>query len=1423
MPRTISPWALGNQVSSTGRFEDVPAVSVQPGAPAIVVGDPSPQRNVKVTYKTCPAGQLFVECNGGIEPGLCPGQSCGDWDCASLSSSYELVGTGPTSWATDEMGDSDPCPVNTVAVAQCANGSVWIPKTCALFPHVANCPAAAGTNDAAGCQPVEQVAGPTIPIRTWADWRVGGGLKDSVGNSQSPSCWADGEAVPKDTSAKGLTAWLADNQALPFLGTNLSAPTNSGDYSAMATRLACPVGLSGATCTDETLNGDPYDPKATFELPMCQSNGTIDYEPSVDKAHTLRVDKDTGNTPTDLSAAIYNGSYGSCLCSPFQFDPSTTTWPNAFVSWAEPSLVIPPDRQHGNVGFVIPFHLAQKLTQGTVLRSMFQEPWCDSLSATECQSKSTQCDVALTPAGGETACGQATTTASAPAPTAVATNLFKPPNLPAEKCSTGGYESTTAGVVIKPTYVPDGVDQDNWARVFADKVGCVVDTICGALSKTRIDPLPATLLGLAGTIQYKLTNEQVTALSIGPPVGGVVPQIDWTWTYGLACNGRSQMQALARPYVSSFVDDVLLPFGEGAVYVPANPPSWRLTTLMAGKIHKPMTNMLQVQPPVWVSRRALLDKVSDSLQEGPVKKSDVTQLASPVPVQLASALNWAGAVYGPGWGTTYTSVVEPVIRYGISDAGQVWAQASNLYTGPAHTNAYIGVQPAPLLPGGGSGPTRVAIPNIYTVWENQTEAEERPILFHWSTYIEDPLFDAVLAAAKASPPVRTDSWTQSTQRLSRVAISTLPGQQRIFSRDAAAADPWAVAYDKTAPALACPATHPNCNEAVDPATRLVMSPHFRFLLGDISYAVRQYVTYAPDSFVNANVYRVHDDMLASPDRMADAEVRTATFLLDGGQLIACCLGVGATDAEAETDVLAQMKALKAALDTIQDTLGQSAMIGTRWPIPLDPDTAQSTPRKNMVVPTLPTPMDGGLERAEAVLLESLENLYSIMAGDWLQNPDSLFLKTKPTETKKFALRIYWLNMVVDTVGYQLDVFNPAQKPRAASKGDVAVVQAATPILYEMLKYPDTWDAPKAGLTCSIGDKTVPCSWIGEGRDGLVFQSPLGKKLLKYARAEKGYQVYGPAPAVYAANLPTGTHDQIWLTQNVYNAPRGDFAEQWCPLWDEKGGLPSARAVCTTTTGNAAPIYSDEERTLGYTTGKPPTVRFTCGICACLDPSTALNFNNAVWEWFKSHPGIDAPGESLIQQIVDGLKANHQDQSKSLCLLDQCALWLQQYAPDQSKSEWFSGAPASDVKHAGGTYNSSKNTCANIPTSINVCTNSVVLTQDVKGGGVTQGIPGISVTQSCSGGTSGTTYRCVKGQCVDGGGTLTVGECIGSGGPQGATCLPPRRGSGISTTTLIGIVVGSVLGTALVVGIVVGVLMHKKKQKKALSPTTSAPP
>ena len=1420
MPRTISPWALGNQIKSAGKFDNLPVVTDQ-GVP-VSLAAPAWSSDKTVTYKTCQANQALTECKvnvSGIGPGWCPGQSCLEWSCAPLTADYALT-DDPGTWVTTS-DPNPPCPVNTLPVSVCAPGSPR-PQCNTVAPNVKhNCPN--GESNKTLCQPVEQVSGPVIPIRTWADWRVGGGLADSSGNLQSPSCWADGEAVPKDTSAKGLTAWLADNKGLPFLSTNLSAPTNSG-YSAMATRLACPVGLSGTTCTDETLNGESFDPKATYELPMCQSNGTIDYELTVDKAHTLLG----GDTPTDLSAAIYNGSYGSCLCSPFQFDPSTITWPNAFVTWASPSLVIPPDQQHGNEGFVIPFHLVQGVTQGMVLRSMFQQPWCDSLSATECQSKSTQCDVALSPAGGETACGQATIVGAAP--TAVATNLFNSPTLPAEKCKTGGYESTSAGVVIKPTYVPDRVNRDNWASVFADKVGCVVDTICGALSKTRTNPLPATLLGLAGSIQFKLTNEQVTALSIGPRVEGVVPQIDWTWTYGLACNGRSQMQALARPYVSSFVDDVLLPFGEGAINIPDDPPSWRLTTLMTGGVHKPMTNMLQVQPPVWVSRRALLEDGPDGLQEGLVKKSDVTQLASPVQVQLASAaaLNWAGAVYGPGWGTTYTSVVEPVIRYGISDAGQVWAQASNLYTGPGHTKPYIGVQPAPLLPKGGSGPTRVAIPNIYTVWENQTEAEERPILFHWSTYIEDPLFDAVLAASEASPPVKTDSWTQSTQRLSRVAISTLKGQARAFSRDAAAADPWVVAYDKTAPALACPATHPNCNEAVDTATRLVMSPHFRFLLGDITYSVPHRDTYAPDSFVNANVYRVHDDMLASPDRMADAGVRTATFLLDGGQLIACCLGVGATDAEAENDVLAQMKVLKARLDTIEETLGyESAKIGTRWPIPLDPDTAQFTPRKNIVIPTLPTPLEGGLERAETVLLESLQNLYNIMAGDWLQNPDSLFLKTKPTETKKFALRIYWLNMVVDTVGYQLDVFNPAQKPRAASNGDVAVVQAATPILYEMLKYPDTWDAPKAGLTCSIGDKTVPCSWIGEGRDGLVFQSPLGKKLLKYARAEKGYQVYGPTQAVFSDDLATGTHDQIWLTQNVYNAPCGDFAKQWSQLWSENGGLPSARAVCTTTTGNAAPIYSDEERTLGYTTGKPPTARFTSGLCACLNPSTALNYNNAVWEWFKGHPGLDAPGESLIQQIVAGLKANHQDQSKTLCLLDQCALWLQQYATHGSQTEWFSGAPASNVKHAGGTYDSAKAACADIPTNINVCTNSVVLTQDVKGGGVTQGIPGILVTQSCSGETSGSTYGCVKGKCVDGAGGLTVGECIGSGGPKGATCLPPdnpyaQHGSGISTTTLIGIVVGSVLGTALVVGIVVGVLMHKRKQKKALSPTTSAP-
>jgi hypothetical protein len=109
---------------------------------------------------------------------------------------------------------------------------------------------------------------------------------------------------------------------------------------------------------------------------------------------------------------------------------------------------------------------------------------------------------------------------------------------------------------------------------------------------------------------------------------------------------------------------------------------------------------------------------------------------------------------------------------------------------------------------------------------------------------------------------------------------------------------------------------------------------------------------------------------------------------------------------------------------------------------------------------------------------------------------------------------------------QLDVFNTSQPARTPSD-----VQAATPILTEMLTAPTTWDQPKAGL------RTWVPSSPGAGNVALVFQSPLGKKLLRYARGEKHFPLFGPSPAVYAAALaalPPGTHDQVWLTQNVYN-------------------------------------------------------------------------------------------------------------------------------------------------------------------------------------------------------------------------------------------------------------------------------------------------
>jgi hypothetical protein len=1218
---------------------------------------------------------------------------------------------------------------------------------------------------------------PTIPMRTRRGWQTGGGLTSASGSSQSLLCWNDAEKVP-GTSAEAVRDWLYNNKAEPFLSNNLSPPPYTPDHPPYP--LPCPIGLS-APAAGTPCNTALY-PITKAEGPQCAGNGAIDMSEHVPDPYAIIYD----NLPTrTLSPATYNSQYGSCLCSPFQFNPTSTIWPNAFVTWASPSLVVA-----GSSGFSVQF----TPKTNSVIKSFYEGPWCDAFGSRDCTKLSTPCDSTKTKAAG-----------AAASPTDVDVALFDDPPPFADKCDAPGYKSSKY-VVLRPPYVPSDTEQDNWPNVFTKDSGCVVDALCDAL---RTSGMPPSLLGIAGTIQFKLTGQQVEDISVGP-------LITTSWTYGLGCHAKSRIQAAARPYTASFVDDVLMPLGTAALK-PETLPSWRAQTLQVDATDA-MTNMLQVQPPIWVSRRALLKAGPQNLPEGPINASDVASLVTKVSFQLTDD---AGAWGASVWPSRKNSV-EPVLRYGVSDAGQIWGQVRGR-VGDASGGVrppYIGVLPAGTLKSGGVGPTRVVVPNTNSVWDNQTEAETRPVLFTSATYLEDPRF-------AADPGMAHPTWTQAAQRLSRVAIQTVPGQARTFTADEIAADPWASAYN------ADTANHPllpagSGAGAVDKATQLVMSPHFTYLLGDLTYATSTGVM--NDSFIGGDFYRVHDDILAAPDKMANFNVRTVTFLLDGGQLIACCLGKKTPTATAESDADAQMVKLRKVLN--QGPSGTDTTIGTRWPIPLDPKTSAADPRSLATVPTLPSPGDGGLARAEEVLLNSFENLYDQMAGDWLANTKSLFYTKDKSD--KFALRIYWLNLAVDALGYRLDVFGASSTVEGSLAGagnesfpsrGPGDVQSATPIVAEMLAHPQTWDAPKDGLTCTIKAKTVPCTWVvNPGRDGRVFQSPLGNKLIKFARGEEGYALYGSAPATYTMSAPTETHDQIWLTQNVYSADPLLYTH-YQDLFDPNAGIANSRQLCTATTGNAAPAYSKQEQKDGFIAGKPPQLRYGSGICACLNPGTAstlgtlgqLDYNSAAWDWFKSQKGVISSGSSLTDQIIAGLAPYSKQQSAAPCIIGQCGNWLAQYAPPETGGQWFEGKKKdSAIADAGGTYDTFVDQCQLASIDVSVCTNNFELTADfgTDKNGVNQGLSPtgatkVTINQSCSqGGGSGNTYQCVNNVCTVGAGTNTLPECMATG------CAPPGGGSTLSTAAVIGIIVGSILGTALIIGVTVGVVMHKRNKKAA---------
>lgn len=1206
------------------------------------------------------------------------------------------------------------------------------------------------------CAPFQQAAGPLAPLRTTDDWRL------RLDNTKTGLCQGVGETMPStDPSTDQLAVWPLMNAAPPFLAQNWTPPPDTspdgpdGTYPTQAPAQRAPCPVG--------LGGTDCSNPLFSNVTQCSGYGWLDGDMS--NADVLLERYEGAQIiPNQMSAIVTNSQKGKCLAAPLQLDAQSTIFPNAFVSWASPLLV----------------NSLSRVDLG-VVPSMMTGTWSASLYVKPVAPQN-----ALSP--------------------------IPPPITPTtvdmvDVCNSAGvgpspwYIEPTWGTVVDTTKWPDPVQllvaaQSAAATTALNQFNAKGPSCGGGLHCGVGMPL----LGIAASIVFAPSSAEYIQMAIVPGL-----PVYWTWRFGIGAHALTATQSLARPCVATLLDDLALPLMAAWDPTYGSSPSWRLKALATpdwGGSPSPIVGLMnQIMPPVWVSRRALTN-------------SSVTVLATIRTFASDSFNTWAKTIYD-----TETADSEPVLRYGVTDAGQMTVQLPRIATTPGsgvyqpqHQWAYVPVRPAPVA-NLGSGPIRVVCPNEQMLWTDKQEQEEQPRLLLWTTVADDPRFTTD-PAFLANDTKMTADWFGTTQLLSRVPIAS-PTIPRVPNTDTV--DPWAAAADASLPQLT------TTNSMVDSAEtetslRFVCSPHFRYLMADPTYQS------AAGVLTGCTTIRVHDDLLTAPDQMLKWGVRTATFLLDGGQLIVCALGIGPNTDAAKSDVVAQMTALKNKLN--QDSA--AATLGTRWPIPLEEQNRQCC-----CVPTLPAPSadpasQGGLQQAETVLLGTLNALYARMSGDWLANKSSVFYLAPTAAPRVFALRIVWLNCAVDQGGMDLDVFNPM--PPCT----VNCVQSATCILAEM--FTPLWDAP-ASVPSYAADNS-----------SLIFLSPLGRKLLRYARQEAQYVV---GRAVYSDSLNSTTHDQVWLVQNVYNADDAGICSIQKPsLWDDTGGGGNAVLLCEATVGNAAPVYTAIETTAGFK-GKPCVPRFDTGVCACLafvgdgvqaEPIVLRAADDAS-QWFSRQPGVTSHDESIVQQIVNATGQTGVN-SHASCFATACSGWLTQFRPGGTVDSWFEGDPTSRIKFGGGAYSAMKNTCTNLPTTISICSQTVVIdgaTEDETTEALDNVVNNIKIDQTCGGGGGGDTWGCVAsggqntcvsnkggssltdcqqscshasdaswgcqaGDCIYGTGSLTRGACL-------ATCSPKSH-----EPLIIGIVAGVVV---LIVIVVVIVLVIKGKSKaKSQAPLKS---
>jgi hypothetical protein len=640
---------------------------------------------------------------------------------------------------------------------------------------------------------------------------------------------------PADTAAKAVAGWVSEVQAQWPVGSSASsfngllsgtATTPAAGYtlaglvpfaSAGGNQLEapapagcnCPVGTFGANCDYRTFapstnacnaTGPVAPAGAATQLPLCSGLGVIDdceFAPTLigdatsDPYSTVALNSRVQPSSTDkadpslyVNGLAINGTFLSCYCPPFQLDPASDRWPNAYVTWLGADLIQPLWRARaiggaGAGGGSVPTGSGTgDVTHAPIImNSMLSQAWCNSFIVPEVASTLGAFDI-NSDYDGNHGFNPNPNRATEPF-TCTAQPSAQPINcVLSDHSSVSFVDSAIAKVPPVYSGLQEPTTGAPLSNTVVDPTQSVSDVI--TMVRTGVGARNVAVMGLSHEIIVTPGGDD------SPDISAVVPSyakpsqhsaatntLLWGSTYGLMANGLSRASVTSRPYIPNWVDDCLLPLGTsspGARQLWASTTlisgaekiaSWRLTMLLNTPVEAVVSedqsaatvvgNLGQIMPPVHVSRRNVGQVAKPALvtKNTVVVDESFPRLAfgDTVEAQTQAATAYAGSTW----------------RYGVTDAGRLWVLLPVMATAPLsaataiatanpnHPWRYTMVNTNDPNDSGGLGKRTLQIVFEDTtspalIWTEAQEQQEMPIQFWSSGYSSDPTNGEVDAA-----------------------------------------------------------------------------------------------------------------------------------------------------------------------------------------------------------------------------------------------------------------------------------------------------------------------------------------------------------------------------------------------------------------------------------------------------------------------------------------------------------------------------------------------------------------------------------------------------------------------------------------------------------------------------------------------------